>query len=222
MPSMKASRLLTVLTAACALAACAPSLEPPLPERLVADVPQSRLFQPLAVGDSWTYTCRDIKGGAENGGNPFSFTDRVLRDVKHGPQEFAEFALHVPIVPSKPLKIVTELMLLTNDAHGNLWIHGYVVHGKIAIRKRTEIVAAVNPAKYARFDYLGPTGKRVQRFFYGYVPTNPTPLGTFLVADYEESHATNDYGYAYGKGIMEEDHGPNFEVDCLIRNVVLK
>lgn len=182
----------------------------------------SALFQPLAKGDSWTYSCRDIKGGGENGGNPFSFTDRVLRYVTARGQRLSEFELHVPVVPSKPLKIVTEVMLLANNQRGDLWIYGYVLHGKLVLKKPTKIVSAVNPPKGATFNYPGPFGKPVSRFFYGYIPTNPTPLGTFTVADYEESSATNDYGYAHGKGIMEEDHGPNFEVDCLIQHVVAR
>lgn len=32
----------------------------------------------------------------------------------------------------------------------------------------------------------------------------------------------HDYGYAKGVGIAEEDHGPNFEVDCLIEKLVLR
>ena len=190
------------------------------PAATLATVPHLLPFQPLTIGNAWVYSCRDIKGGGENNGNPFTFTDRVLRRITVAHRQLIEFELHVPIVPSKPLKVVTELMLLANNKNGDLWIYGYILHGKPALVKPAEIVSAAIPSRGKLFNYPGPGGKRVQRFFFGYIPTNPTPLGTFTVADYEESNATNDYGYAYGKGIMEEDHGPNFEVDCLIQKIV--
>ncbi|MBV8244373.1 MAG: hypothetical protein JOZ38_00475, partial [Candidatus Eremiobacteraeota bacterium] len=40
--------------------------------------PQASFYEPHATGDTWNYTCRDIKGGGENGGNPFSIVDSVL------------------------------------------------------------------------------------------------------------------------------------------------
>ena len=179
------------------------------------------LYLPLAVGNAWKYTCRDIKGGGENNGNPFTIYHSVLGTVDVKGQKEYKFSLQVPQVPSHPLKIDTEVMLLNNDSHGNLWIHGYMIQGAVHQIRAAKIVSSPMPHKFAKFGYVGPNGKPITRIFYGIEPTNPTPLGVFTVADYEESNATHDYGYARGTGIAEEDHGPNFEVDCLIEQVTL-
>jgi hypothetical protein len=184
-------------------------------------VARRNLYQPLAVGDSWTYTCRDIKGGGENNGNPFTIYDKVLGTVKVGRQNFSEFSLQVPQVPSKPLKIDTQIMLLTNAPNGDLWLRGYLVSGKLHVVKVAKIVSAATPQKGAKFGYEGPNGKPVSRIFCCIEQTNRTPLGIFTVAAYQESANTHDYGYAKGTGIAEEDHGPNYEVDCLIKAVTL-
>jgi|HubBroStandDraft_2_1064218.scaffolds.fasta_scaffold386130_1 hypothetical protein len=205
----------------CAYAGGTPAGGGAWPASVVNGLPRGDLYQPLAVGDSWKYTCRDIKGGGENNGKPFTIYDKVLGTTKVGTQQVSEFSLQVPQVPSRPLKVDTQIMLLNNDPHGNLWMHGYLVHGVVRAVKAAEIVAYVTPKKGAKFGYTGPNGKQVSRIFFGIVPTNPTPLGIFTVADYEESSNTHDYGYAKGTGIAEEDHGPNFEVDCLIEAVTL-
>ena len=205
-----------VLAALSALGSCASAGDgarqpPPAPAAV-----HSNLYQPLAVGDRWKYTCRDVKGGGENGGNPFTIEDRVVGTARIGTREAFEFAREIPIVPSAPLEIEKTTMLLANDPKGNLQLYGYVVAGKVRAVKPATIVSSVTPQKYQRFDYTGSNGKRVQRLFCCIEPTNPTPLGVFTVADYEESDATNDYGYARGVGVAEEDHGPNYEVDCRI------
>ncbi len=200
-----------------ALAACSANA-PSIPSGAAVAAPsqtQAGLYQPLKVGDSWTYTCRDIKGGGENGNRPFTIRHRVLASTNVGRVPAYEFSLQVPQVPSKPLKIVTTVMLLDNDAHGNLWIDGYLVHKSVRRIKRALIVSAT-PVAGRFYDYTGPTGAVVSRYFYGIESSNPTPMGTFTVADYEESRTTHDYGYAKSFGIAEEDHGPNFEVDCLV------
>jgi hypothetical protein len=51
--------------------------------------------------------------------------------------------------------------------------------------------------------------------------SNPTPLGIFQVAPYFESGGTHNYGYALGTGIVEEDHGPNFQYDCLVTSATV-
>jgi hypothetical protein len=176
------------------------------------------LYQPMAVGARWKYTCRDIKGGGENGGNPFTIEDKVIGATTVGNVKVFEYARQAPQVPSAPLKIVTTVMLLGNEAHGDLWIYGYRKGNTIFKVRPTRIISDATPRQGTKFNYPGPTGKIVPRFFFGIVPTNPTPLGTFTVADYEESGNTHDYGYARGMGVAEEDHGPNFEVDCLIES----
>ncbi len=189
---------------------------------LTPAIPRSSLYEPLAVGDSWTYKCRDIKGGGEKNGKPFTIEDKVLGITNVGPHKAYEFSLRIPQVPSKPLKVNTEIMLLSNDPNGNLWIYGYLVNGAIHKIHAARIVSNATPAKGAKFGYTGPNGKPVSRIFFGIEQSNPTPLGVFTVADYEESKNTHDYGYARGTGIVEEDHGPNFEVDCLIQAVTLR
>ena len=209
------------LTVALATASCAVAAPP-----ASGTVTSSReaagaggLYQPLATGDRWTYSCRDVKGGGENGGKPFAIVNRVLAPVTVNRRRLYEFSLQIPQVPSTPLKILTEVMLLRNDSAGNVWIYGYL-KGKTIRRVATaKILDGASPPRYTSFDYTGPTGRRVSRFFYGVESSNPTPLGIFTVADYEESGATHDYGYARGKGIVEEDHGPNFEVDCLVESM---
>ena len=178
-------------------------------------------YQPLAIGDSWKYTCRDIKGGGENNGKPFPLSHKVIGSTKVGTRRVYELSLQVPQVPSRPLKIDTEIMLLDNDAHGNVWLQGYLVHGSPHKVHAAEIVSAATPRRGAKFDYTGPNAKSISRIFCCIEQTNKTPLGIFTVADYEESANTHDYGYAKGTGIAEEDHGPNYEVDCLIKAVTL-
>jgi hypothetical protein len=178
-------------------------------------------YQPLAIGNSWKYTCRDVTGGGENNGNPFPLYHKVIGATKVGTQRVYEFSLQVPQVPSRPLRIDTEIMLLNNDTHGNLWLYGYFVHDSVHKVHASEIVSAATPAKGAKFDYTGPNRKSISRIFCCIEETNKTPLGLFTVADYEESANTHDYGYAKGTGIAEEDHGPNYEVDCLIKAVTL-
>ncbi len=205
------------------LASCAagPALQPAARGAVPAAVARSSRYQPLAVGDSWTYTCRDIKGGGENENKPFLIVNKVLGYVKVGGRKDFEFVLRIPEVPSKPLKIATRVMLLNDDASGNLRIYGYLIHGVVHRVTPATIVSSV-PVAGTYYDYPGPAGLKITRYLYGVEASNPTPLGTFTVADYEESSTMHDYGYAKGVGIAEEDHGPNFQVDCLIEKLVLR
>lgn len=188
----------------------------------VPNIQKSQLYQPLAVGDSWKYTCRDVKGGGENGGHPFVIYHRVTGKMVVKSTTFYELFLEIPQVPSKPLKILHETLLLSNDARGNLWLHGFLVKGKIQESQSSKLVANATPVKGTKFDYRDPAGKRISRIFCCIELSNRTPLGIFTVADYEESAATHDYGYSRGTGVVEEDHGPNYEVDCLIKSVTLR
>ena len=133
-----------------------------------------------------------------------------------------EFALQIPQIPSAPLQIVTEIQLLANDARGNVTLYGYLIGGNVDAVTPTLFVTANPPGQqHEAFNYPGPAGTTIDRTFFGLESSNPTPLGTYQVAPYFESSATHNYGYAAGTGIVEEDHGPNDEVDCLISAVAL-
>lgn len=167
-----------------------------------------KVYQPLAVGDFWRYTCNHL----------FTIEDRVVG--KYAVGKHTTFALSVQI-PSSPTKSKTVVQLLADDVHGNTWIHGYLIGGKVHPVTPHEIVAA-KPIKSKHYDYPGPSGGTVSRIFKEFEDTNPTPLGVFWVAAYFESNATHNYGYSLGRGVMEQDHGPAYKYDCLIEKYVLK
>lgn len=192
---------------------CSP---PALPSNALqsASVPSQRrnaaskkVYQPLAVGDSWTFTCN----------HQFKIVDRVVGRHTIGKQTVYALSLQIPSSPSKSTYVV---QLLANDLHGNTWIYGYMIHGKIHLVTRTEIVAA-SPVKNKHYDYPAPTHGRISRVFIGFEFTNKTPLGVFWVAPYFDNGGTHNYGYNLGRGVMEEDHGPNYKYDCLIEKYVL-
>ncbi len=217
---MRQSMLVAVLATAFTLYACGGggggTAPPPGPTS--TPNPQAHLYEPLATGDSWSYSCQDIKGGGENGGQPFTITDSVGPTTTVNGQTVYEFSLQIPQVPSSPLSIATQIQLLANDSHGNVTLYGYLVNGSVVGVTPTLFVSANPSLQNASFNYTAPNGSTIIRTFAGFFPTHPTKLGTFpSVADYEEgAGAMNNYGYAPGVGIAEEDHGPNNEVDCLI------
>jgi len=165
-------------------------------------------YQPLAVGDRWSYACH-FRNPPKQGTFPIA-NDVSATQAVNGVQTYA-FDLQIVTSPSQ---IATETMLLANDAKADTILYGYLQGGTVLPVTPTVIVPA-NPTQTS-YNYPGPDGKLVSRIFKGFTVTNPTPLGTFNVAVYYESGATHNYGYAAGKGIMEEDHGPNFQYDCLI------
>ncbi len=109
---------------------------------------------------------------------------------------------------------------MANDSAGSTLIYGYLVNGQVQGFAPTIVVAAA-PAMGASYDYPAQGGGTVMRTFVGFESSNPTKLGTFEVAPYFENGGTHNYGYALGYGVVEEDHGPKFEFDCLITNVSL-
>jgi hypothetical protein len=172
------------------------------------------IYQPLAAGDSWSYQCHDIT----NPGVPkFPIANSVVGTTSVGAQAVVEFSVQIP---SSPTQSVTEIQLLADDAQGNTTIYGYLVGGAVQTIAPATIVSA-NPSVSGNYDYTAPDGSTVTRLFVGFEHSNPTPLGTFVVAPYFESGKTHNYGYASGTGIVEEDHGPNFQYDCLIQSVSL-
>ena len=165
-------------------------------------------YQPLAVGDSWKYVCN----------HQFTIRNAVVGTARVGKTLTYEFSIQIPSSPSKSVKVV---QLLANDRKGITRIYGYLIAGKVHAVTPTAIVVPA-PVLNRHYDYPGQHGGVVSRIFVGFENTNPTPLGTFRVAPYFESNATHNYGYTLRRGIMEEDHGPNYRYDCLIDKVVLK
>ena len=132
-------------------------------------------FQPLALGDSWTYQCHNTQNAGEQ---PFTIVNAVTGTATvSGTATFA-FSIQVPTSPSQ---IATVVQLLANDAAGNTAIYGYLVAGTPQAVTRTVIVAAA-PAVATPYDYPGPSGTTIPRAFVGFENSNPTALGTFLAS----------------------------------------
>ena len=155
---------------------------------------------PLALGSTWTYTC----------GNGVNITDQVTQTVDVNGH--SAFALELQFPQGG-----TQTFLLNNDSQGNTTLYGYLVNGVVQAVIPT-LYISVNAVPNQHFDYPAQGGGTVSRFFFGMEPTNPTPLGTFRVAAYNETAQKKIYGYASGVGIAEQDHG-NF--DCKISSALL-
>jgi len=168
----------------------------------------TQLYQPLAIGDSWTYVC-DSK---------FKIADRVTGTYEINGHPVYALSLQIPSSPKKSVEVVE---LLANDSKGNTWIHGYFIHGKVVPVQDTKIVS-VHPILNQHYDFPSPKGRTISRIFVGFEYTHHTKLGTFRVAPYFESGGTHNYGYNLGRGVMEQDHGPNYKYDCLIDKLVLR
>ncbi|HUY40799.1 MAG TPA: hypothetical protein VMV82_04445 [Candidatus Dormibacteraeota bacterium] len=177
--------------------------------------PAPAYYQPLAVGDTWTYTCHNTHNPAEQ---QYAIQNSVLGTTTVGGQTVYEFSIQIP---SSPTQSTTVIQLLANDAQRNTSIYGYLVGGTPQTIAPTIIVAANPGPTGTAYDYTGQNASTIDRIFEGIESSNPTPLGTFTVAPYFESSSTHNYGYALGTGIVEEDHGPSFEYDCLVTSIVL-
>lgn len=184
------------------------ALVSPAPQQAPAATAAQRVYQPLAVGDSWRYICN----------HQFSIRNAVIGTARLGKTLTYEFSIQIPSSPAKSVKVV---QLLANDRTGATRIYGYRLAGKVHAVRPTAIVVP-SPVLNRHYNYPGQHGGTIGRVFVGFENTNPTPLGTFRVAPYFESNATHNYGYTLGRGIMEEDHGPNYKYDCLIDHVVVK
>ncbi len=181
---------------------------PRLPVTFSPDRFAPKVYQPLAVGDSWTYTCNAS----------FKIVDRVIGSYKVNRHTVYALSLQIPDSPKKSVDVIE---LLANDSKGNTWIHGYVIHGKMKLVRDTKIVS-INPVNGRHYDFPSPKGGTISRIFVGFEYTHKTKLGTFWVAPYFESGGTHNYGYNLGRGVMEQDHGPNYKYDCLIDKFVLR
>ncbi len=166
-----------------------------------------KVYQPLAVGNYWKFTCNHL----------FPIVDRVTGTFHVKGRRVYALSLQIPSSPTKSVRVT---QLLANDIKGNTWIYGYLTGDKVHDVKPAEIVAA-KPVPYTYYDYPAPTHGKITRLFLNFENTNKTPLGVFRVAPYFESARTHNYGYSLGRGVMEEDHGPHYRYDCLIEKFVL-
>ena len=193
------------------LAACASASAPLISSPAFGtslDSAATKVYQPLATGDYWRFVCNKT----------FTIEDRVTGAYHvHGRTAYA-LSLQIPSSPSKSVRVV---QLLANDAKGDTWIYGYLIHGKVVSVKPAEIVAS-KPVLDRHYDYPNASHGTIGRVFVGFENTNRTPLGIFWVAPYFESGGTHNYGYNLGRGVMEEDHGPHYRYDCLIDKFVLR
>jgi hypothetical protein len=204
-PSRAGFLAVTVVFASCGSQTAAPGAAVQTP----ADTPATKsVYQPLAVGNTWKYVCN----------HQFPIENAVLGKLRLDARTVYEFSIQIPSSPVHSVKVV---QLLANDSTGTTRIYGYLLHGKPHEVTPAAIVVA-SPVLHQHYDYPRLGGGKVTRIFMGFENTNPTPLGTFYVAPYFESGGTHNYGYALGKGVMEEDHGPNYKYDCLIDHVTLK
>ncbi len=172
------------------------------------------VYQPLAAGDSWAYTCHNTQNSGEA---PYAIANTVVGTATVNGHAVYELSLQIP---SSPTQSVTQIQLLADDAAGNTSIYGYLAGG-VAQAVTPAVIVAANPSKSTPYDYPALGGGTVPRAFVGFESSNPTSLGTFQVAPYFESGGTHNYGYALGIGIVEEDHGPNFQYDCLVTSATV-
>ena len=184
-------------------------------------IASTRFYQPLAVGDTWTYAC--YLGTPAPGASAFPKTNQVLGTVTvNGTQTFE----YQQQIPSSLTQSTTVIQLLAHDAAANTLIYGYMANPGSSPQPLASpvIIVAQNPGQPGTvYDYPAENGGTVSRAFCCSGPTNPTVFGVYQVNEFVEgSHsintATDDYGYAVGQGVMEEDHNfntPN-RIDCII------
>jgi hypothetical protein len=181
----------------------------------------TRFYQPLAVGDTWTYAC--YLGTPAPGASTFPKTNQILGTATVNGTQTYEYAEQLP---SSPTQSTTVIQLLANDAAGNTLIYGYLANPSASPQPLASpvVIVAQNPGATGPFyDYSAENGGTVSRLYCCNGPTNPTKFGVYQVSEYfEGSHtmaATRDgYGYALGQGVMEEDHNFNLpsRIDCII------
>ena len=157
--------------------------------------PPQQIYLPLAVNNTWNYDC----------GNGVSIMDTVTQTVSVNGK--STFALQLEF-PNGP----TQIFLLANDAQGNTTFYGYLVGGTPTPVTPTPYISA-SPTANESFNYPALNGGTVNRVFVNFEPTNQTPLGVFQVASYNDNGTQDIWGYAVGKGVMEQDHG---SFDCKI------
>jgi len=175
---------------------------------------------PLRDGELWTYAC--YLGTPTPGASTFPKTNQVIGHTTVGATTVYEYAQQMP---TSPTQSTTQIQLLANDANDNTLIYGYMANPTATPEVVTPtIIVAANPGpSNAPFDYPGQDGGTVSRVFCCNTVTNETAFGVIPVSAYfDGSHnvemATDGYGYAAGKGVMEEDHEFNQmpRIDCVV------
>ncbi len=157
--------------------------------------PPPQFYLPLALNNTWSYDC----------GGGVSITDTVTQAVTVSGT--STFALQLEF-PNGP----TQTFLLANDAKGNTTFYGYLVSGAPKTVTPTPYISA-SPTANESFNYPAINGGTIDRVFVNFENTNQTPLGIFQVASYNDNGKQDIWGYAAGKGVMEQDHG---SFDCKI------
>ena len=80
-------------------------------------------YQPLAVGDTWTYAC--YLGTPAPGASAFPKTNQILGTATvNGTQTFE----YQEQIPSSPTQSTDVIQLLAHDAAGNTLIYGYMAN----------------------------------------------------------------------------------------------
>jgi hypothetical protein len=159
-----------------------------------------KFYLPLAVGNTWTYTC----------GGGVTLTDSISAAQPVGSIEAFRFVLQFPGGSS-------QTQLLANNADGTTTLYGHIFNGN-PVFVVPEAIIVVDPAPGQSFNYRGPLGNEVSRNFVSFRMTHVTPLGIFNAAVYTENGGTDTYSYALGTGIAEQTHGTS---DCLLASVHL-
>jgi hypothetical protein len=180
-------------------------------------------FLPLAVGDTWTYSCYL---GPSPGATTFPKTNAVIGTATVNGTARFEYQLQTPISPTQS---TTQIQLLSNDAAGNTVLYGYVAAPGASpspIVSPTVIIAHGPGPNGTTYDYPSQNGGVVQRVFCCTEHSLPTVFGTFTVDAYFDGsnvlqNAPNGYGYANGIGSVDEaynvtDPDPNKRIECLI------
>lgn len=162
--------------------------------------PQPQAYLPLAVGNTWNYDC----------GGGITITDMVTQQVNVNGQSTFALQLQFP-------NAATQTFLVANDAQDNTTLYGYLVNGA-TVSVAPALYISANPTAQESFNYPLPGGGTVDRVFVLFENTNPTALGVFQVASYNDNGTQDIWGYALGKGIMEQDHGT---FDCKITSFQL-
>ena len=181
-------------------------------------------FLPLKAGSIWTYAC--YLGSPAPAASTFPKTNQVLGVTNLNGTNVYEYQIQIP---SSPTQSTTQIQLLANDGADNTILFGYMASpgsSPMPIASPTIVVAQNPGANGTTYDYPAQGGGIVSRVFCCTTPTHTTVFGVFTVdAYFDGSHvvsaATDGYGYAQGKGVMEEDHNfndpdPSKRIDCLI------